>query len=529
MITENRIVVVAKPKFVRVNTLKTTVDEIINLFRDEGWTLVRHLEDKNYENFLTKLSSLSPEEFMLDLHVKDLLIFPPKTEFHQYPFYKDGRIMIQDKASCLPAILLNPEPGSTVLDTCAAPGMKTTQMAALMKNEGTIFAVEFNTKRFVSLNKMVESSGATCVKTINRDVITLTSQDCPNVDYVLIDPSCSGSGTNLFFFILQFITHYILGIVDRNDFGNKREIKTNLDRLEKLAGFQIKILKTALNRFPKAKRIVYSTCSLYTQENEEVVKEVLASNTKFKLVPADKFLTAPWNSFGSAKYGDIGKFCLYSRPEKDHTNGFFVAVFERLEEGEENPFIVIDLERKPKGKKDVEIVSVTTIKKKNKNKKKKDSVVDLTSSLSQTAGLEEDSQDNIQKLKKKKRHNSSDTLENNEHEIVISEHQNGFAKDKKKRKQSESLDNCDVAKKRENMENGDAVQNGVDVENNSLEAKKKKRKRDKGEEALPDTVIIDCDNDSGNCDKKSKKKKRTKQDISTIEINHTNQEGNLQK
>lgn len=192
------VILVSKPKYIRVNTLKATVEEIINIFRDEGWTFVSHFEDNNYNHFLSKLSSLGPEEFMLDLHVNNLLIFPPKTEFYLYQCYKDGRIMIQDKASCLPAILLNPQPGSTVLDMCAAPGMKTTQIAALMKNQGTIYAVEFSTKRFESLNKMVKTSGATCVKTINRDVMTLTSNDCRDVDYILIDPSCSGSGKKHF-------------------------------------------------------------------------------------------------------------------------------------------------------------------------------------------------------------------------------------------------------------------------------------------------------------------------------------------
>lgn len=310
-----------------------------------------------------------------------------------------------------------------------------------------------------------------------------------------------------------------------------------MDRLEKLAGFQIKILKTALRSFPKAKRIVYSTCSLYTQENEEVVKEVLASNTKFKLVPADKFLAAPWNSFGSSKYGDIGKYCLYSKPEKDHTNGFFVAVFEKLEEGEENPFIVIDLERKPKGN-DVEFVSVT-IDKKNKNKKRKtsnkeqDSVVDLTSNSTHTASFEGDSPGNIQKLKKKKRSNTNGAVQDetghckkDENEVVftnnINEHQNGIEKDKK-RKNSESVDNCDVAKKRKKRETSHAAQSDeLDVENNSLEKKKKKRKRDIKEDA----IIANSDND--NKSKNKKKSEKTKDVIDTIEINHssTEQEGN---
>lgn len=333
--------------------MKATVEEMIKIFRNEGCTFVSYKQKNNYEEFLSKLTALAQDEFMLDLHVDNLLIFPPKSEFHHFEPYNDGRIMLQDKASCLPVVLLNPPPGSVVLDMCAAPGMKTTQMAALMKNEGKIYAVEFNQKRFEVLNQIVEKSGATCIKTINRDVLKTNVNDFPDVEYILVDPSCSGSG-----------------IVERPGI-NTMLMKTNLDRLEKLAGFQILMLKAAFRRFPKAKRIVYSTCSVYSQENEEVVREVLASSTSFKLVPASKCLAAPWKSFGSLKYGDIGKFCLYSRPEKDYTNGFFIAVFERLEQGEENPFGVIDLEKKADSDDDIKIVEASSEIRKKKNKRKK--------------------------------------------------------------------------------------------------------------------------------------------------------------
>ncbi|KAJ8946949.1 hypothetical protein NQ314_008750 [Rhamnusium bicolor] len=106
----------------------------------------------------------------------------------------------------------------------------------------------------------------------------------------------------------------------------------------KLAGFQIKILRSALTRYPDAKRVVYSTCSIFPEENEDVVRQVLETNTRFKLVPANKFVNDTWQNFGSSDFGDIGKYCLYAKPNEDYTNGFFVAVFERLEEGEENLF-----------------------------------------------------------------------------------------------------------------------------------------------------------------------------------------------
>lgn len=73
------------------------MEESVNAFRDEGWTLVRFTEKDNYEGFLDKVSSLGAEEFMVDLHVKDLLIFPPKTEFYKHSAYKEGLLMLQDK------------------------------------------------------------------------------------------------------------------------------------------------------------------------------------------------------------------------------------------------------------------------------------------------------------------------------------------------------------------------------------------------------------------------------------------------
>lgn len=91
--------------------------------------------------------------------------------------------------------VLNPLPGSTVLDMCAAPGNKTTQLAALLNDKGTVYAVDMDQRRTNILEQMVNKSGATCVKIINRDVVTITEKECSNVEYILVDPSCTGSGT----------------------------------------------------------------------------------------------------------------------------------------------------------------------------------------------------------------------------------------------------------------------------------------------------------------------------------------------
>ncbi|KAG5883733.1 hypothetical protein JTB14_024234 [Gonioctena quinquepunctata] len=307
----------SKPRYVRVNSLSLTLNEAIEGFRDEGWTLSKFLDKTDYQGFLNKISSLNEDEFLVDIHIPNLLIFPPKTQFYNHPAYKNGSIILQDKASCLPVHILAPTPNSKVLDMCAAPGMKTTHLAAVLNDQGAVYAVERDPRRFEILNKIIASSGAKCIQSFNKDVLACIPEEFPGLEYILVDPSCSGSG-----------------MTDRLD----SQVKEGQNRLEKLTGFQIKILRSALTKFPGVKRVVYSTCSVYPEENEDVVRQVLETNYNFKLVPANQFVNDTWNNFGSPEYGDIGKFCLYAKPNEDFTNGFFVAVFERLKEGEENQF-----------------------------------------------------------------------------------------------------------------------------------------------------------------------------------------------
>jgi putative methyltransferase len=75
------------------------VNEAVEEFRNEGWILKRYADVDDYLGFLNAVSSLGPEEFMIDLHVPYLLIFPPKTEFHKHPAYKNGSIILQDKVT----------------------------------------------------------------------------------------------------------------------------------------------------------------------------------------------------------------------------------------------------------------------------------------------------------------------------------------------------------------------------------------------------------------------------------------------
>ncbi|KYM77260.1 Putative methyltransferase NSUN5 [Atta colombica] len=300
---------IKRPRYVRINTLLLTVEEAISFFQQDGWQLLP--KSTTYSSYLQSLSQLSKPYFIQDLHIPEMLAFPSSTIFHDHNGYRDGKLILQDKASSLPVHLLNPISGSTVLDMCAAPGMKTTHVAAKLQNNGKVYAVEIDAKRFKTLITQLEKTHALCVEPLNQDVLTLDPKLYSYVEYILVDPTCSGSG-----------------IIDRpkqSDMDGMPELK----RLKNLQSFQVYLLRYALFNFPNAKRIIYSTCSLHPEENEEVVDEVLANvGNAYRLLPVRQLLKNNWTNFSSKKY-NCGDLCLYSKPNDDFCNGFFVAVFER--------------------------------------------------------------------------------------------------------------------------------------------------------------------------------------------------------
>ncbi|XP_046391092.1 28S rRNA (cytosine-C(5))-methyltransferase isoform X2 [Ischnura elegans] len=306
-VAENQLKEVIKaqlPRYVRVNTLHLNVEEAVDFFRNEGWLLSRQADEDLFP---------SSDHFRVDAHIPDVLSFPPGTELYSHPLYKDRSILLQDKASCMAAHLLAPPPGSTVLDMCSAPGMKTTHLAARMKNMGVVYAVEKDPKRYKTLCSFVEEAGATCVKTILGDSVQLKPEEVPGVEYILVDPSCSGTG-----------------IVSRPKVGDQLD---NPARLRNLVGFQRRLLLHAMTSFPKATRIIYSTCSLLPDENEGVVAWALSEMSEDPHQGTWSLKEDPlpgWSNRGCEQtYPGVGKHCLYSRPETDLTNGFFLAILER--------------------------------------------------------------------------------------------------------------------------------------------------------------------------------------------------------
>ncbi|XP_053947483.1 28S rRNA (cytosine-C(5))-methyltransferase isoform X2 [Anastrepha ludens] len=299
------------PRYVRVNTNLVSLAEVFEMLAAEEWQRMEQRSFETYNDFISAISTLKEDEYMVDMHLDDLLIFHAKQKHywacHQY--VKDKKLMLQDKGTCLVAELLRPPPGSVVLDMCAAPGMKTIHICNVMQNKGTIYAVEQNSDRYQILCSMTQSAGCQIVDVINADALAIDSTRCPAVEYILVDPSCSGSGMQ-----------------NRMSLDPDEEDPA---RLKRLAGLQIKMLSHALTAFPNVKRIAYSTCSLFEEENEQVVQRCLEMNPEFKLLSTKKALRHKWNHVGNAKYKKIGKNCLYTKPDLDYADGIFIAIFEK--------------------------------------------------------------------------------------------------------------------------------------------------------------------------------------------------------
>ncbi|XP_042542434.1 28S rRNA (cytosine-C(5))-methyltransferase isoform X1 [Dipodomys spectabilis] len=291
------------PRYVRVNTLKTCTDDAVDYFKRKGFSY------QGRASSLEDLRALEGKHFLLDPLLPELLVFPAQTDLHDHPLYLAGHLLLQDKASCLPAMLLAPPPGSQVMDACAAPGNKTSHLAALLKNQGKIFAFDLDAKRLATMATLLARAGVSCCELAEGDFLAVSPSDprYAQVQYILLDPSCSGSG---------MLSRQL----------EDPAVAPSEERLRALAGFQLRALRHAL-KFPALQRLVYSTCSLCQEENEDVVQEALQeSSGAFRLAP-----TLPsWphrglNTFPGAEH------CLRASPETTLTGGFFVAVIERAE------------------------------------------------------------------------------------------------------------------------------------------------------------------------------------------------------
>lgn len=224
----------------RVNTIKSNIDKIEKV-----------LEEHNIEFEKVKWSK---EAFVINANEK---------EVRELEIYQNGEIYLQSLSSMLPPIVLKPTERIDILDMAAAPGGKTTQLAAISNNKANITACEMNEIRVERLKYNIEKQGATSVYIMKKDARKL--DDFFSFDQILLDSPCSGSGT--------------LQIEDKN---LKKYFTTNL--IQKCTKSQTELLRKAIKVLKSGKEMVYSTCSILEEENEEIVNKILRE-TGAEIVP----------------------------------------------------------------------------------------------------------------------------------------------------------------------------------------------------------------------------------------------------
>ncbi len=278
------------PLTLRVNTLLTSRD-----------ALKQRLA---HENIATTFGNLSP----------DALICDRRRPIFQSQTFKQGLCEIQDEGSQLISLLLNPKPKTITLDACAGGGGKTLHLATLMQNKGKVYAYEKFPKRFGNIRDRLKRSSLQNVEILDSDEKFqrfLVKFD-GNIDYLLIDAPCTGSGT-----------------LRRNPDLKRRLTPHSLEHLTKV---QSKILDTYAPLLKVGGRLVYATCSIFRDENEGQVEAFLARRQNFSLLPVSEVVKEIRIEADLTRLRERLQHETYLKlfPHRDSTDGFFAAVLTRL-------------------------------------------------------------------------------------------------------------------------------------------------------------------------------------------------------
>ena len=269
------------PVTVRTNTIKTSRQNLLQALETEAQTLTPAV----YSPVGVRLSG-------------------PKRSIPEMTAFKTGLFQVQDEAAQMISMLLNPQPGETVLDACAGLGGKTGHIGQLMENRGRIVAMDSSGPKLQQLRGEMRRLGIDNVETIRHD---LTSKPAPEhsgrFDRILLDAPCSG-----------------LGVLRRNPDTRWNTAKENLGRFQ---ARQLTFLHHLADLLRPGGRLVYAVCSMEPEENEQVVERFLAADRKFQVDRAPVEPTAP----AAALISPEGFF--RALPHLHDMDGFFAVCFKK--------------------------------------------------------------------------------------------------------------------------------------------------------------------------------------------------------
>ncbi|MBW2984895.1 RsmB/NOP family class I SAM-dependent RNA methyltransferase [Candidatus Woesearchaeota archaeon] len=273
---------------IRVNTLKISVNDLKKRLEKE-WKLTQIPWCK--------------EGFWIEHHKKE------RRDIGNLPEHSLGYFYVQEAVSMIPPIVLDPKPGELVLDMCAAPGSKSSQIAQYMQNKGVLISNDYKGIRLAPLGINMQRMG------ITNAILTLMEgryfKDF-QFDKILVDAPCSGTGTI------------------------RKSLKTikiwNPHMVRRLCGAQKQLIKTAFENLKSGGTLVYSTCSLEPEEDEGVVDYLLEKydNAKLEEIRLNIKRSGPITEFEGKKYNNEVKKCLRIWPQDNDTEGFFVSKIQKL-------------------------------------------------------------------------------------------------------------------------------------------------------------------------------------------------------
>lgn len=235
------------PTFARLNTLKGNIGDLMARWQTEN---VEHTP---------KMCDWLDAGTVFELKAHPSLA--------TLPSFKDGLFYLQDPSTLLSVVSLAPQPGETILDACAAPGGKTAYMAQFMKNQGRIVAEDMDTMRLKLVEENCARLGVTCAKIQSS---TLTAPTGELFDRILVDAPCSNTG------------------VMRRRVDLRWRLRA--EEIARLSRCQSGILRQCAGQLKPGGTLVYSTCSLEPEENQDVVRAFLSENSEFSLA-AERALT----------------------------------------------------------------------------------------------------------------------------------------------------------------------------------------------------------------------------------------------
>ncbi|HSH73785.1 MAG TPA: RsmB/NOP family class I SAM-dependent RNA methyltransferase [Methylophilaceae bacterium] len=263
-----------------------------------------NLVKTNREDVLAKFAS-EQTEVQVTPHSPNGIRMGQKMTISRHKLFTDGMIEVQDEGSQLLAQLVAPRRGEMIADFCAGAGGKTLAMGALMRNSGRLYAFDVSEKRLQNLSVRLKRSGLS-----NLHAQIITSEADPKLkrlngkfDRVLVDAPCSGLGT-----------------LRRNPDLKWRQMPQDIIEL---TAKQTRILDRAAKLVKDGGRLVYATCSLLQEENEQIADAFLKTHPDYRLVNANEILAQQKIDLDTGVY-------LKLLPHLHQTDGFFAAVFEKV-------------------------------------------------------------------------------------------------------------------------------------------------------------------------------------------------------